>query len=80
MAGAKLDKNDKFFIVYNYNKSPKMKIYLDKKDITSWLFIRKIIIPAKYFNFAKSFCKKLTKIFIKCTKYNIYIIKLKKSK
>lgn len=60
-----------------YSLIVKMMLYLTKNAQIFFLFIEKVIILYKYLKFADIFLKKLAKVFLKYTKANKQVIKLK---
>ena len=58
----------------------KMIIHLAKKTQIILLLAKKVIVPAKYWDFTDIFSKKLVKIFPKRVKINEHAIKLVNSK
>lgn len=57
-----------------------MIIFLNWKALIALLFIKKITILNKYWDFTNVSSKNLAKVILKYTKINKYTIKLKKNK
>lgn len=74
-----INKNIKIFVIYITSLSLSLiLIYWAKKAKISLLIIEKIKIFNKYLNFINIFSEKKASILPKITKFNQYIIKLKK--
>ena len=75
-----MDKNIKAFVVHITSFTLKMTIYLACKAQIALFLVEKLIILAKYLNFANIFSKKLAEILSKRVRVNKHAIKLKRDK
>ena len=75
-----MDKNTKIFVVYIALLISKITIYQAWKAQIALFIIKKVIILAKYTDFANLFLKKFAKVLSKSTGINEYFTKLVKSK
>lgn len=75
-----LNNNIKTFLLYISSVAAIMIIYLAKKALIFSLLVNKVVILAEHLDFPNIFSKYLTKILLKCTRANEYVIQLEKSK